>query len=89
MCVERGRNLCYGMSGCPLLLSYAHTSDLQRFYISRRDVATNWSMIVEAGNIHSAHEVGGGAVDSDLYLHSERLRLAMSLLIALQEVSIA
>lgn len=55
LCVEKEYNLCYGLSGCPVLKSYSRTSDNNYIFISHS--TSQYGNVLDAyKNSHGANE---------------------------------
>jgi aqualysin 1 len=69
LCLEKDYGLCYGLSGCAYLKSYAHTSDFEFAFITHYDTdyqATDLDQII---NVHGINELCGmtdGCYDIDI-----------------------
>ena len=65
LCVNKQYNFCYGLSNCPLLLSYAQRSDMHRYLVYHSIVDENGfpsNEVTLFGNVHGAHELCGLSV---------------------------
>jgi hypothetical protein len=59
-CVEHNYQFCYGLSGCPVVVSHAHTSEQQYFVIYGKDENGEGNlvdMIADVGPLHGAYDL--------------------------------
>lgn len=57
LCVNKNYDLCYGLSGCPVILSYSHYSDLVGYILSHYDSYYEMEWYDDYENIHGIHEL--------------------------------
>ena len=57
LCVNKKYDLCYGISGCPIILSYAHYSDLVGYILSHYENEYEMEWYDDYGNLHGVNEL--------------------------------
>ena len=57
MCLDKKHKFCYGLKNCPVLLSYAHLSDLQYYFVSHISDPSGASTLDAGGHLHGVDEV--------------------------------
>eukprot|EP01041_Mallomonas_annulata_P006029 gene6029-12152_t len=57
LCVEKKYGLCYGLTGCPWLLSRGPKHDLQYYFITAISNVTGLPALIDFGNLHGVHEM--------------------------------
>ena len=56
--MDNAYHLCYGLSGCPTLVSKAYHSDLQMLFLSHVDEYYGIELVDELSNMHGGKAVG-------------------------------